>query len=87
MWYSGLYTQNFPAKEWNTEMKYEYAAQSKKIGGQVLLVNSVCFSGNEEELAKGGAVCFFGVADKRRTSGRERRRADGTGLMNSCYIF
>lgn len=53
-----VYT-DFPAKEWNTEMKYEYAAQSKKIGGQVLLVNSVCFSGNEEELAKGGAVCFL----------------------------
>ena len=53
-----VYT-DFPAKEWNTEMKYEYAAQSKKIGGQVLLVNSVCFSGNEEELAKGGAACFL----------------------------
>ena len=33
--------------------------QSKKIGRQVLLVNSVCLSGNEEELAKGGAVCFL----------------------------
>lgn len=53
-----VYT-DFSAKEWNKEMKYEYAAQSKKIGRQVLLVNSVCFSGNEEELAKGGAVCFL----------------------------
>ena len=31
----------------------------RKIGRQVLLVNSVCLSGNEEELAKGGAVCFW----------------------------
>ena len=53
-----VYT-DFSAKEWNKEMKYEYAAQSKKIGRQVLLVNSVCLSGNEEELAKGGAVCFL----------------------------
>lgn len=53
-----VYT-DFSAKEWNKEMKYEYAAQSKKIGRQVLLVNSVSLSGNEEELAKGGAVCFL----------------------------
>lgn len=38
----------------------------------------------DEHYAEGD---MFTKADKRRTSGRERRRADGTGLMNSCYIF
>ena len=31
----------------------------RKLEGRFLLVNSVSLSGNEEELAKGGAVCFL----------------------------
>lgn len=52
-----VYT-DFAAKEWNERIKYEYARQSLKAGSKVLLVNSVCLNGDEEELASGGAVFF-----------------------------
>ena len=52
-----VYT-DFNFKEWNTEMKLEYAEQAGKLSAKVLYVNSVCLDKEGEEIAKGGAVLF-----------------------------
>ena len=52
-----VYT-DFNVREWNREIKFDYAAQAGKIGSRVLLVNSYCLTEKDYETAKGGAVYF-----------------------------
>ncbi len=53
-----VYT-DFNFDVWNNAEKYEYAEQVKDIGKYVLYVNSVCLDKDGEDIAKGGAACFF----------------------------
>lgn len=54
-----VYT-DFPFKEWNSSIKYDYAAQANRACSMTLLVNSFCLDKrNEEEIAKGGAAFFL----------------------------
>lgn len=53
-----VYT-DFNYNEWNTSIKYEYAEQAGKIGGNVLYVNSVCNDKEGEDIARGGSVLFI----------------------------
>lgn len=54
-----VYT-DFPFKEWNSSIKYDYAAQANRACSRTLLVNSFCLDKrNEEEIAKGGAAFFL----------------------------
>lgn len=54
-----VYT-DFPFKEWNSSIKYDYAAQAKRACSRTLLINSFCLDKrNEEEIAKGGAAFFL----------------------------
>ncbi|MDD7732418.1 MAG: carbon-nitrogen hydrolase family protein [Firmicutes bacterium] len=54
-----VYT-DFPFKEWNSSIKYDYAAQANRACSRTLLVNSFCLDKrNEEEIAKGGAALFL----------------------------
>ncbi len=53
-----VYT-DYHFNDWNTTIKYEYAAQAAKLGRPVLCVNSICMDKADElEAAKGGACCF-----------------------------
>ena len=66
-----VYT-DFNYNEWNTSMKYEYAEQADKLGGNVLYVNSVCKDKDEDEIARGGAVLFIdGKISKEVPAGKE----------------
>lgn len=66
-----VYT-DFNYNEWNTSVKYEYADQAGKIGGNVLYVNSVCKDRDGAEIARGGAVLFIdGKIDREIPSGNE----------------
>lgn len=54
-----VYT-DFPFKEWNSSIKYDYAAQANRACSRTLLVNSFCLDKrDEEEIAKGGAAFFL----------------------------
>lgn len=54
-----VYT-DFPFKEWNSSIKYDYAAQANQACHRTLLVNSFCLDKrDEEEIAKGGAAFFL----------------------------
>lgn len=54
-----VYT-DFPFKEWNSSIKYDYAVQANRACPRTLLVNSFCLDKrNEEEFAKGGAAFFL----------------------------
>ena len=52
-----VYT-DFNVNEWNSSMKYDYAAQAGRCCDTVLYVNSVCLDREGEEIAKGGAALF-----------------------------
>ena len=54
-----VYT-DFPFKEWNSSIKYDYAVQANRACPRTLLVNSFCLDKrDEEEIAKGGAAFFL----------------------------
>lgn len=54
-----VYT-DFPFKEWNSSMKYDYAVQANQACPRTVLVNSFCLDKrDEEEIAKGGAAFFL----------------------------
>lgn len=54
-----VYT-DFPFKEWNSSIKYDYAVQASRVCPRTLLVNSFCLDKrDEEEIAKGGAAFFL----------------------------
>lgn len=52
-----VYT-DFPANEWNTAVKQEYAQQAGKLGCPVLYVNSLCKDKVGDDIARGGAALF-----------------------------
>lgn len=55
-----VYT-DYNYKEWNENIKYEYADQAQKISAPVLYINSYCIDKEYEyEIAKGGAALFVG---------------------------
>lgn len=49
---------DYNAEEWNSSIKYEYAAQAALCGEQVLLVNPFCADPGQKDCASGGAVFF-----------------------------
>lgn len=54
-----VYT-DFPFKEWNSSMKYDYAVQANQACPRTVLVNSFCLDKrDEEEIARGGAAFFL----------------------------
>lgn len=53
-----VYT-DFASFDWNNSDKYDYCKQALKCGKNVLYVNSVNLSCNDEETAKGGAAYFY----------------------------
>lgn len=53
-----VYT-DFASFDWNNSDKYDYCKQALKCGKNVLYVNSVNLSCNDEESAKGGAAYFY----------------------------
>ncbi|MEE1039072.1 MAG: carbon-nitrogen hydrolase family protein [Eubacterium sp.] len=66
-----VYT-DFNYNEWNTSIKYEYAEQAGRIGGNVLYVNSVCKDKEGDDIARGGSVLFIdGKISKEIPSGKE----------------
>lgn len=67
-----VYT-DFPFKEWNSSIKYDYAAQANRACSRTLLVNSFCLDKrDEEEIAKGGAAFFLhGKIEKDLPAGEE----------------
>lgn len=66
-----VYT-DFNYNEWNTSIKYEYAEQAGKIGGNVLYVNSVCKDKEGDDIARGGSALFIdGKISKEIPSGKE----------------
>ena len=66
-----VYT-DFNSDEWNTSMKYEYAAQANKFCEKVLYVNSVCIDKEGFEIARGGSAFFEdGNIRKEIPSGKE----------------
>ncbi len=52
-----VYT-DFNYKEWNEQIKLEYAEQVKELGSCVLHVNSYCLEQEDENMARGGAAWF-----------------------------
>ena len=54
-----VYT-DYPANEWNTAVKQEYAQQAGKLGCPVLYVNSLCKDKVGDDIARGGAALFVG---------------------------
>lgn len=52
-----VYT-DYPANEWNTAVKQEYAQQAGKLGCPVLYVNSLCKDKVGDDIARGGAALF-----------------------------
>ena len=66
-----VYT-DFNYNEWNTSIKYEYAEQAGRIGGNVLYVNSVCKDKEGDDIARGGSVLFIdGKISKEIPLGKE----------------
>ena len=66
-----VYT-DFNYNEWNTSIKYEYAEQAGRIGGNVLYVNSVCKDKEGDDIARGGSALFIdGKISKEIPSGKE----------------
>ncbi|MGM9942260.1 MAG: carbon-nitrogen hydrolase family protein [Bulleidia sp.] len=67
-----VYT-DFPAGEWNRNIIFEYAQQSKRMRASVLYVNSVCLDRFEDnEIAKGGAAVFVeGSVVRKIPAGKE----------------
>ncbi len=55
-----VYT-DYPANEWNTAVKQEYAQQAGKLGCPVLYVNSLCKDKVGDDIARGGAALFVGI--------------------------
>jgi len=51
---------DYPAAEWNEQVKLEYAAQASRCGCQVLYVNPFCVDPAAPDAAAGGAACFSG---------------------------
>lgn len=49
---------DYPAEEWNTTTKYEYAEQAQLCGDHVLFVNPFCADETEDDAAAGGAAYF-----------------------------
>lgn len=55
-----VYT-DYNYKDWNENIKYDYADQAQKISAPVLYINSYCIDKQDEyEIAKGGAALFVG---------------------------
>lgn len=54
-----VYT-DYPASEWNTLAKREYAQQAGKLNCPVLYVNSLCKDKAGDDIARGGAAFFAG---------------------------
>ena len=66
-----VYT-DYNYNEWNTSIKYEYAEQAGKIGGNVLYVNSVCKDKEGDDIARGGSALFTdGKISKEIPAGKE----------------
>ena len=51
---------DYPAAEWNEQVKLEYAAQASRCGCPVLYVNPFCVDPDAPDAATGGAACFSG---------------------------
>ena len=51
---------DYPAAEWNEQVKLEYAAQASRCGCPVLYVNPFCVDPAAPDAAAGGAACFSG---------------------------
>lgn len=51
---------DYPAAEWNEQVKLEYAAQASRCGCPVLYVNPFCVDPAAPDAATGGAACFSG---------------------------
>lgn len=51
---------DYPAAEWNEQVKLEYAAQASRCGCPVLYVNPFCVEPAAPDAATGGAACFSG---------------------------
>ena len=51
---------DYPAAEWNEQVKLEYAAQASRCGCPVLYVNPFCVDPAAPDAATGGAACFAG---------------------------
>ena len=51
---------DYPAAEWNEQVKLEYAAQASRCGCPVLYVNPFCVDPDAPDAAAGGAACFSG---------------------------
>ncbi len=51
---------DYPAAEWNEQVKLEYAAQASRCGCPVLYVNPFCVDPTAPDAATGGAACFSG---------------------------
>lgn len=49
---------DYPADEWDSKIKYEYAKQAALCGSCVLLVNPYCADEDAPDAASGGAACF-----------------------------
>jgi N-carbamoylputrescine amidase len=52
-----VYT-DFNYEEWNSKIKYEYAARVAELKSKVLYVNSICLDKEGVEIARGGAAYF-----------------------------
>lgn len=66
-----VYT-DYNFNEWNTSVKYEYAAQAGKVCEKALYVNSFCRDKEGDEVAKGGSALFWnGRISREVPSGKE----------------
>ena len=65
---------DYDGDEWNNRIKYEYAAQARKIANKVFLVNSICNDAEKKSypLSQGGAVYYLnGKINEEIVAGKE----------------